>query len=357
VKPSSDKQLEILFVPFDIQNPYQRELADGLVTRSVRVQSRMSLKGLVRRVLIRMDASDLIHLHWLPRVRASARGRLSFVAFLLRICVLKLFGRPIVWTVHNLYSHEMSWQRGEWLMARLVIACSSRVIAHSETARNLIAAEYRLPTPDKITVIPHGHYANCYPNTISIQESRSRLGLCSTDVVFLFLGHIRQYKGVPELIEAFQELPQSGASLVIAGKPFDQANMTEMREIASNNENIQIQARFIPDDEVQVFMNACDVVVFPYRDILTSGAVILAMSVGRACIAPAIGCIVDVLDEHGAILYDPDRPDGLRQALASAMTDGQRLQEMGAYNLQRARVWSWDGIAQQTAEVYREALR
>jgi glycosyltransferase involved in cell wall biosynthesis len=99
------------------------------------------------------------------------------------------------------------------------------------------------------------------------------------------------------------------------------------------------------------------VVVFPYRDILTSGAVILAMSFGRACIAPAIGCIVDVLDEHGAILYDPDRPDGLRQALASAMTDGQRLQEMGAYNLQRARVWSWDGIAQQTAEVYREALR
>jgi len=58
-------------------------------------------------------------------------------------------------------------------------------------------------------------------------------------------------------------------------------------------------------------MNACDVVVFPYQEILTSGAVILAMSFGRACVAPRLGCIQDVLDDKGAFIYEPSNKAGL----------------------------------------------
>jgi glycosyltransferase involved in cell wall biosynthesis len=91
--------------------------------------------------------------------------------------------------------------------------------------------------------------------------------------------------------------------------------------------------------------------------VLTSGAVILAMSFGRACIAPATGCIQDVLDERGAFLYDPERPGALRDAIARALGCRDRLREMGAYNLERAREWGWDRVARETAHVYDEALR
>ena len=48
--------------------------------------------------------------------------------------------------------------------------------------------------------------------------------------------------------------------------------------------------RYIPDAELQVWLRAADVVVLPFRDILTSGSAILALSFGRAVVAPALGC-------------------------------------------------------------------
>jgi glycosyltransferase involved in cell wall biosynthesis len=182
------------------------------------------------------------------------------------------------------------------------------------------------------------------------------LGLTSEDLSFLFIGNIRPYKGVLELIEAFQKFSPTGARLVIAGRPVNQETGTELERRIAEDERIQLHLRFIADEEMQVFLNACDVVVFPYRKILTSGAVILAMSFGRACIAPAMGCITEVLDERGAILYDADRPDGLREALSRAVVNRDRLKEMGAHNLARAAAWSRDRVAGQTAGVYRDAL-
>ncbi|WP_242482112.1 glycosyltransferase, partial [Trichormus variabilis] len=73
--------------------------------------------------------------------------------------------------------------------------------------------------------------------------------------------------------------------------------MTDMLLQKIDNEpNIKFIPGFVPSEKLQIYLNACDVVVFPYRDILTSGAVMLAMSFGRACIAPRKGCIAEVLD-------------------------------------------------------------
>ena len=116
--------------------------------------------------------------------------------------------------------------------------------------------------------------------------------------------------------------------------------------------NIKFMPGFIPDDQIQVYMNASDAVILPYRDILTSGAAILAMSFGRACIAPRLGCINDILDEHGAFLYDPDATDGLVRALKSAVASGRDLSRMGAYNRYLAKQWDWERIAQRTLDVY-----
>ena len=79
-------------------------------------------------------------------------------------------------------------------------------------------------------------------------------------------------------------------------------------------------------------MNACDVVVFPYRDTLTSGAVVLAMSFARACIAPRRGCLAALLDRAGGFLYDPDRSRWPRQRLAAGHRSRDQLPEMGRHN-------------------------
>lgn len=80
------------------------------------------------------------------------------------------------------------------------------------------------------------------------------------------------------------------------------------------------------------------------------------MSFGRACIAPSLGCIPDVLDDRGAFLYDPSLPDGLRKALEKAILNRARLKKMGEHNRKRAEEWGWDRIARETTIIYAEAI-
>jgi len=93
----------------------------------------------------------------------------------------------------------------------------------------------------------------------------------------------------------------------------------------------------------------------PYKDILTSGAVILAMSFGKPIIAPAIGCIPDVLDSEGSILYDPSEKEGLLKAMKQALD--ANLKKMGEHNFELAKHLRWDEIAKRTYEVYQECLK
>ena len=43
---------------------------------------------------------------------------------------------------------------------------------------------------------------------------------------------------------------------------------------------------FVPDGEVQHYLLAADAVVLPFKEILTSGSAMLALSFGRPVVAP-----------------------------------------------------------------------
>ena len=92
-----------------------------------------------------------------------------------------------------------------------------------------------------------------------------------------------------------------------------------------------------------------------YRDFLTSGAVILAMSFGKPIIVPAIGCMLDILDNKGSIMYDPLEKKGLLKAMKKALS--ANLEKMGKHNFELANQFRWDDIAKRTYKVYQECLR
>lgn len=143
--------------------------------------------------------------------------------------------------------------------------------------------------------------------------------------------------------------------LLIVGNPFEDEVATDLLNRCKGNENIRAIFEFIPDDELQVYMNAADVVVLPYRNILTSGAVILAMSFGKPVIAPAIGCMEDLLDNEGSFLYNPSEKDGLVKAMRKALD--ANLKNMGEHNFELVEMLQWDKIAKRTCEVYVECLK
>ena len=263
-------------------------------------------------------------------------------------------GCGIVWTVHNLANHEARHPRLDRACTQRVIRAAGGMIVHCDSAVGELRSAYAVPAGADIRVIPHGHYTDAYASNIDRGEARRRLGLPAEGVVFLFLGHIRPYKGVLELVTAFRSLPHASLRLVIAGKPLDAEAERAVTADCEGDERIMLRCGFVPDSEVQVFMNAADAVVLPYRDVLTSGAAVLAMSFGKACIGPRIGCLRDLLTEAGAISYDGADADGLRTALEAAVERHGALASMGEHNRTVAAAWHWEGVAKQTARLYRD---
>jgi beta-1,4-mannosyltransferase len=348
--------MKVAFVPVWLDNPYHRELKRALSSLGIQVIFPESLKCFCRDHQSGVAKPDLIHLHALPRFGWSPITFGRFILFYLRLSHLKKKGVRLLWTVHNLQDHE---GKHSWIERLLGRAASRRVdgmIVHGNTAKQILESHWGSQASPRIHVIPHGNYIHSYKNHISSEAARAYFGFDASHFVFAFLGQIRPYKGVVKMVKAFKACADRDARLIIAGKPINEAIRNEITLAICGDLRIKFLSSQVPDDEVQIYLNACDVYVLPYRRIFTSGAAVLAMSFGKPCIVPRAGCVPDILSEEGALFFHPSITGDLERVMRQAVAYRQKLPEMGLHNLQRAAAWGWKDIAHKTAAVYELCL-
>ena len=344
--------LNAAFIPVWKGNPYHWELKSALEKLGVLVSFPDSLKIFYRDFFQKNQRAKILHLHSLPYFEISPVGLVHYFLFYFRLLRLKRSGMRIVWTVHDLHNHDSRYWKIEEFAARYIVRRIDALVVHGEAAKEILHQRWGLSVAQRTVVIPHGNYINSYPNTIDRKTARNQLGLDSSDFVFLFLGLIRPYKGVPEMVRAFRKIADTDARLVIAGKPVGTEIADEIQRCIEGDPRITFFAGTVDDDKIQIYMNACDVVVLPYKRVLTSGAAILAMSFSRPCIAPRTGCITDTLDERGAIFFDSESSDDLLRGMRTAISQRKMLDSMGTYNFKRSMSWDWGEIARQTAALF-----
>jgi glycosyltransferase involved in cell wall biosynthesis len=300
---------------------------------------------------------DVFHIHWPSfqyydgTTRPRCWWRLAKLGLFLTF--LRLRGKHVVWTAHNTYPHDGGGElRLHRVGRRLVRLLATRVLVHGPKAAALVQEQLRVPAR-KIVTIEHGHWIDFYRNACSREDVRKQLGLPGDSTTFLFIGACKPYKNLEPLVDAFQRLPD-GAHLVIAGS-FAKAEYRERveRAIARRPDRIQLHPRYLADDELQVFLNAADVMVLPYSEILTSGAAMLAFSFGRPVIAPRKGNLIEVVPEACGMLYDPRVPD----ALLDTMRTFDRRRFDSRQILAHAAGFSWRRAARTFLESCRNAVR
>jgi glycosyltransferase involved in cell wall biosynthesis len=345
------------------ENPYQKQLIDNLkkIGVQVEIQKPSASSTFFFPIVISHWKPDILHLHWLEPSCISANWFLSLLkssSFLIQLAILKIIGVKLVWTVHNLKNHDNLNLVLNNICTKTVIRFADAIITHCEAAQTELIKTFSVKNKDKIFVVPHGNYVEWYENTITREVAQTELKVKTSGTVFLFFGLIRPYKGVPELIDTFQRLDSEDIRLVIAGKinSQDTALTDLINQKIAEDKRISFIPGYIAPEKIQLYMNACDVVVFPYRDILTSGAVMLAMSFGKACIAPRKGCLGEVLDNQGAFLYNLADANGLMQAMNTALHKQPQILAMGEHNQQLAAKYNWKNIAELTLEVYLSCL-
>jgi beta-1,4-mannosyltransferase len=335
----------------------------GLV---VGLEGRFDLKW----VVTKGKSCDAIHLHWIGttyrpaawkirsglgnklvknRLVTPLRGALRLANFTAALLLAKLQGKIVVYTVHNLKPHRSE----TWpfvilnrIAHRVVLSLSNRIHSHNHYTRRILETTYH--RGDNVSVVPLGNYVGYYPNQISRLEARRQLGVPDDAFVYLFLGLIRPYKGVEDLIDVFKKLETPTSQLLVVGRVFGAGYTEELLNRIQNNPAIKLVPEFVPDEAIQIYMNACDVCVLPYRNITTSSAAVLALSFGRPVIVPAIASFPELVTPETGILYDPSSPDGLVSALRQARQQSWSEARIIDY----VRQFDWDRLGPKLADLY-----
>jgi glycosyltransferase involved in cell wall biosynthesis len=278
----------------DVDNPYTRLLYDALR----RVDPTIEVHEFAPSRLVR-DRFDIWHLHWPERPatkRPVARAVANVLAFAGLVVLAKLRRVRVIWTVHNLQSHERVSPRLERALLRWFSRRVDGSISLTTSGRAIAAKQFPALSGVPSAVVPHGHFLDAYPNTVSRAEARGRLGLSDEALVVGYVGRISPHKNVGDLLAAFASCTHPRAVLLVAGAPATPELSQALEAAARQDTRVQLHLRSIADNEIQLFMNASDLVVYPYRDIFKSSSVFLGLSFGRPVLAPAAGALPELAD-------------------------------------------------------------
>jgi beta-1,4-mannosyltransferase len=273
----------------------------------------------------------VLHLHWLQRVQrdatSDAEARALAASFLADIDGYRDAGGRLVWTVHNILSHESRFEAAEADLCAAVAARADAIHVMAEATAALVAPHYHLP-PDRLIQVPHPSYVGVYPDHITRRAARHELGLMPDEHVVVAVGDIRPYKGLEELLDAWAKVPADRPRrLVIAGSPLAGTGVDPIVERAMLSPRVIVDARYIPPEELQVILCAADAAVLPYRRALNSGALMLALTFGVPVILPDGGGLTEVADDSCSLTYRAGDPDALVDALTRAPELGQVAHE------------------------------
>ena len=338
--------MQVIFTPY-YSNPYQKLLADSLRLHGVDVVFSRAFPKFSW-LLKNRRTTQVIHIHW-PSALYRHKGRLRVLALLRRIMWAKMFGYRLVWTVHNILPHDSNTPFWDRFFRRFFVRFSGGIIGHCEFALSEI--QRRFGKAKRSMVIPHGNYMDYYPQKPDRMFSREKLGISKDAFVLLTFGRLKEYKGIEGLIDQLILL-EHNVTLVVAGK--GSVGHVIQKRVQGTNVTLKLYSDFIPDDEVPAFFAVADVMVAPYVQILTSGTIILGLSMGVPIIAPAIGCLPELVDDNVGILYDPADPLGLVLALRKSLNLDLSLMSKSAEK--KAAELEWTKIGKETAIFYRKIV-
>jgi glycosyltransferase involved in cell wall biosynthesis len=311
---------------------------------------------------------DTLHFHWDPQQRYVVRPdntvtsllrRLrqenlipwwDLISFVTMLTAARTLGYRLAWTIHEVRPHETEYSRHDLLASRALARLSHVLLAHDAATARRACSELSLGR--EVHVVPHGSYIGEYPPGRSPDAVRGELGIDCDAFVFLAFGHLRAYKELSLLIDAFSALQSPSSRLIIAGVPWDSAIRAEVVDAASRDSRILLMLDAVPPEKVAELFGASDAAVFPRSDGWTSGSLILAMSMGVPVIAARRTTYEELMNgDRAGWLFDPGSISSLTECLSQAANDRVAAREKGAAALELATGMSWSESAAITARL------
>jgi glycosyltransferase involved in cell wall biosynthesis len=213
---------------------------------------------------------------------------------------------------------------------------------------------------DKIVVIPNGINIEEVTTTLTKEESRIKLGLPIETKIILFFGSLVPYKGPDILLKAFKlikkEFPE--VKLIFAGRG---QMLDELRDMAKkfDLEDDVIFLGFVEEEKKALYYKSADIFCLPSTNMAESFGIVNleAMTSGIPIVGSNLGGIPDIIEEgENGLLAKPCDHQSLANALLRLLKDEDLRQRMGNHGMKMVADYSWDKIAKETENLYKNIL-
>jgi len=184
------------------------------------------------------------------------------------------------------------------------------------TMSEKVLADLRMFAKNKpAQFVPHPLYDN-FGEKISKEEARSKLKINNEELIILFFGFIRNYKGLDILLNAMKILQNrkseiGNPKLLIAGEFYEDKKIyTDLIKELGIEDDLILHTDFIPDSEVKYYLCAADCVVQPYRHATQSGVTPLAYHFEIPMIVTNVGGLPSLVpDKKSGLVAEPNPED------------------------------------------------
>jgi beta-1,4-mannosyltransferase len=216
---------------------------------------------------------DVFHVHWPEMIiedPAHWKRAVKIIAGIVMLAKFRLVGTRVVWTVHNLQSHDSATRLTRFWESLLTRRADRRIYLNDSAENDMSKGE----------VILHGTYSEWYEPLIS------DLARIDRQNSLLYFGQIRPYKGLESLLQSFANLMIGGVTLRLMGRPVHADYAHTVEAIASGDDRVSLSFRHVSDRELAIQIRSVSLVVLPYTQMYNSGSMLLALSLGTPVLAP-----------------------------------------------------------------------
>ena len=265
-----------------------------------------------------------------------------------------LFGQ-VVLTVHDVSS--LSNSSNSSIIKRLIYKFTDKIITHNEFSKSEII-NVNANLSSCISIVPHGNYTPFINIQYDKEKSKEQLGIPDNRRILLFFGMIKKVKGLEVLLSALKGVIKQNPDvlLIIAGRVWENDFSDYQKIIDENNlsEYILLHTKFIPQEDVEHYYSASDLVVLPYKKIYQSGVLMMTLSYERPALASDLPPLKEIItNNENGFLFKAENVSDLTNKLNSILGNEGLIEQVRVKGAELVNTkYDWNEIGKQTKQAY-----
>jgi len=277
------------------------------------------------------------------------------------------YRRPSVVTIHDLTLHFYPGKKitsplhraGYYRVIKSAVKKAKKIITVSQNTKKDLQVLMKTPS-QKIHVIYEGVNEKFKPLTdkSAVDEVTKKYKLDKP--YLLYTGVWRSHKNLPNLLKAFHILKNDmdfDGYLVITGRkdPVYEADVIGQTATLQLEDDV-IFTGLVKERELTPLYNGALMYVFPSLYEGFGLPPLEAMQCGVPVVAANASCVPEVCGTDNAVFFDPLNPQDMAEKIFDVISQKSLREKLIENGLKRVKQFSWKKMAEQTLEVYNEAL-